>query len=144
MTDAHPVGEVQADQRREQHVRGRHPGQRQQAQRQECGDAVDLAAAEEPDGDADQRDQGEAVQPQQSGQPRRGRPEDRERDDGQRGEDAGLGAGHAEVVTDLVEHRPDADRGRPQVEGEYGDAEQHQAAARQAWAGSSGLVRSRS
>ncbi len=116
--DADPVGEVQLDQRREQHVGRRHPGERQHRQQEEDGRRVGQHATAEPDDHADQTPQRHAVDPDRAGQPRRQGTERREGEHRQRREQAGQRHGEREPLADLGQDRTHGHRGRAQVERE--------------------------
>ena len=123
-----PVGEVQLDQGGEQHVGGRHPGQRQQREQQEDGDAArSRARTPSPTTTASSASSVTRCTPDGPGQPRGQRAEAGEGQHRQRGEHARRWwATCPRPCAELVQHRADADRGGPQVEGEDHDADDHQ------------------
>ena len=124
---ADPVGEVQLDQRGEQHVRDRHPGQRRASRGRGTAAARGTSGrVARPMSERRQRQEGRPVHPDPAGQQGSRRAEARECEHRERGEQADRGARHRQPVADLCQHRSDGDRGRAQVEGEQDDPGQHE------------------
>jgi hypothetical protein len=135
----HPVREVHLDQRRQDHVADRSPGEADGAAQQEEHAVVDHRPQSHPGSDQHQNKDGGPVQAEATHGAGRADTEDRETQHRQGRQDAADRGGHAEVVADRLEHNADAAHGDPQVGGEQDDrrADEDPAAGRRGPGGGS-------